>query len=37
VYRTTTLTGNREAIVLREQSAATAAKRFYRLRLTFSE
>ena len=37
VYRATPLAGEREEVVLREQSAATAPKRFFRLRLTFTE
>ncbi len=37
VCRTALLSGEREAVLLSEQSAATAPARFFRLRLTFTE
>jgi hypothetical protein len=37
VHQATPLSGEREQVLLREQSEATAAKRFFRLRLTLDE
>jgi len=37
VYRTTPLEAGRETVTLRETAAATASRRFLRLRLTFAE
>jgi hypothetical protein len=37
VLETAPLTGSRESVTLRETGAATAAQRFFRLRLTFTE